>query len=125
MKSLPLLALALLTVGCGSRTGLLAPRGDAAAGDGGTSPQDSGADVGPLPCTATGPAGSMAWQLALEPGPMGDAGAMTFTGPWAADPTGATFYLGTAGAYPSTYSLIAQIARGSRRLRRERSSFGV
>jgi outer membrane protein assembly factor BamB len=124
MKALRLLVLAPLALGCGSRTGLLAPTGDAAPADGGTSLQDSGADVGPLPCTATGPPGSMAWQLALVPGPMADAGAMTFNGPWAADPTGATYYLGTAGAYPSTYSLIAVDACGHAMWRTDGTPYG-
>ncbi len=110
------LSLALSTVGCGARTGLSLPSGGSPQDDAGVvlpPPVDAGADVvTPMACTPPGPPGTVAWQLALDPGTASDAGAIAFTGPWAADPAGATYYLGTAGPAPSTYSVVAVDACG-------------
>ena len=111
-----LLVLALSTLGCGARTGLSVPAGASPQDDAGVAeppPVDAGADVViPMSCTPKGSPGSVAWQLALDQGAMTDAGAIVFTGPWAADATGATYYLGAVGRAPRTYSVVAVDACG-------------
>jgi hypothetical protein len=128
MGALLLLLVALVTVGCGARTGLDVSSGGSSPGDAGVDaspPLDATADVAAsLPCTPEGPPGTLAWQLAIDAGPVGDAGATVFTGPWAADPTGATYYLGTAGSYPSTYSVVAIDACGHLLWRTDGTPYG-
>ena len=117
------LALPLLVFACGARTGL--PAADLGLADAAAAPADAAADVAPPPCAGTGTAGSVAWRLAMDAGPATDAGAMTFTGPWAADTAGATYYLGTAGQYPSTYSVIAVDACGHQAWRTDGTAYGL
>ena len=124
MGALLLLLVALVTVGCGARTGLDVSSAGASPGDAGVDASSSLDAAAPLPCTPDGPPGSVAWQLAIEPGPVGDAGATVFTGPWAADSTGATYYLGTAGRFPSSYSVVAIDACGHLLWRTDGTPYG-
>lgn len=112
-----------MAFGCGARTGLdVSSPGD--AGVDASPPLDATADVAPLSCGPEGPPGSIAWKLAIETGPVGDAGATVFTGPWAADPSGATFYLGTAGPAPRSYSVVAVDACGHLLWRTDGTPYG-
>jgi outer membrane protein assembly factor BamB len=68
---------------------------------------DAGARAPALPCTPTSAPGTIAWQTSLGGGASLDGGGMVFEGPLATDDAGTTYFLGTVGQYPSTYTVVA------------------
>ncbi len=101
----------LLLPGCGSRTGLEGGALPSDVSDSGSpvivGASDAGARAPVLPCTPTSPPGTIAWQTSLDGRASPDGGGMTFEGPLATDDAGTTYFLGTVGQYPSTYTIVA------------------
>jgi hypothetical protein len=90
-----LLAALLAPAGCGARTPLNVYDGDAAP--------DAPGHPSTLPCGAVAAPGTVVWQTATG----SDA---TFTGPWAADESGTTYFLGvisSPGGSPLGYQVAA------------------